>query len=1101
MKIALIISLLIRKKVKSFLFLLIILFCCKCYCQPHNAENASQLPVFKAISHPFMATITSDYFYFSSDGLMWFSTAQGLSSFDGSEVVNYSTKEQAYAFGLNGIHAIAEDKNDNLYIGGDTKLSYFNRKNKTFTLLSYQSKETGDSFDISAHNIYIEKDGQVYIGADSKGLLIYNPSSKTFQHFNLDSETSDCWDDENLNTICSFAAHATDSSKLWMGSFNGIYLFDKVTRQFTRNFKVINPGVNKYQHCPVLYDVRKMDVADDSTIWFSTVSNGFAKYNTRNGLVKLFTHDGRLKTKDLWKAYTMREFAKWGSSKYALGITDPSPGIFDTRKANLQWINVSQKQNAFDEIQYIANDRQGNVWLLNKGLLYVSLPDYYRLQSVSIKNQLTRDYFANRLGDIYFDNVSSNYYAAVPFSSGVYVLDTNMNVTKIIPVPLYSSRYIYKEASNEFITKDGAGRFWTTGGETYVLKPGNSKFESAEKVSPGLNWLKNKGEFWDVTSTREGNILLRFEDGTVYHIDHRTFITDSIKINDGNSESDFIIGTTKLNYDSSRHKMYVNNLKSISQYDFLTHKLIPLSNDLLFGTTGGRLRSIDYAMNDQGRLFNTAKRSRQVVEYALDDHGRIWIWIPRFGVRIIDPEKLICVDSISNGMRGFLSGNFNYIRFGGKDCMLFIGPQGVVVYNYKTQHSLLFDVSNGWTRQLDYYKGYCNNHLFISGRNQIEYFNLANFSKFDFKLKPLLNTITAGSSVVFTRGADEEKIDIELPYEENSLTFSFSASEFFFPERIEYAYQLDGAKDDWHYSNSFNRKITYTQLSPGNYIFRLKAQISGGNWKDVTPTEYTIIIKPAFWQTWWFQLAVATLLLLAMIFILKKRIVVIRRKAIQKSQHEKELMELEAKALRAQMNPHFIFNCMNSIKSLIQRNEQDKAVIYLTTFSKLIRTIFQNSDKRDISLYDELETCRLYTQLESMRFGNKFNYAFHIDETLDLKSVMVPALIIQPFIENAIWHGIMPKEGGGKATVSVDKVDEAIRCVISDTGIGRKISRQNKFKVETSSHQSKGVHLTQVRLDLDNLLNERNATVETIDEKNENDIPSGTTVIIVFKDY
>ena len=130
----------------------------------------------------------------------------------------------------------------------------------------------------------------------------------------------------------------------------------------------------------------------------------------------------------------------------------------------------------------------------------------------------------------------------------------------------------------------------------------------------------------------------------------------------------------------------------------------------------------------------------------------------------------------------------------------------------------------------------------------------------------------------------------------------------------------------------------------------------------------------------------------------------------QKSIHEKELLEMEARALRAQMNPHFIFNCMNSIKSLIQKNDQDKAVTYLTTFSKLIRTIFQNSDKREISLYDEIETCKLYTQLESMRFGNKFNYYFKVDETIDLKSVQVPALIIQPFIENAIWHGIMPKE-------------------------------------------------------------------------------------------
>jgi sensor histidine kinase YesM len=136
------------------------------------------------------------------------------------------------------------------------------------------------------------------------------------------------------------------------------------------------------------------------------------------------------------------------------------------------------------------------------------------------------------------------------------------------------------------------------------------------------------------------------------------------------------------------------------------------------------------------------------------------------------------------------------------------------------------------------------------------------------------------------------------------------------------------------------------------------------------------------------------------------RVKVVRKQERIKASHEKEILELEARALRAQMNPHFIFNCMNSIKSLIQRKEEDKAITYLTTFSKLIRTIFQNSDKREITLHDEIETCRLYTQLENMRFGNKLSYSFDIDETIDLKSITVPALILQPFIENAnmAWH-------------------------------------------------------------------------------------------------
>jgi anti-sigma regulatory factor (Ser/Thr protein kinase) len=438
--------------------------------------------------------------------------------------------------------------------------------------------------------------------------------------------------------------------------------------------------------------------------------------------------------------------------------------------------------------------------------------------------------------------------------------------------------------------------------------------------------------------------------------------------------------------------------------------------------------------------------------------------------------------------------------------MIFIGLRGVVIYNYKKQESLLFDVSNGWSGQFDYYKGYCNNHFFIGGRNQIEYFNLTDFSKFNHQLQPLLNIITAGSNVVFTRGASDEKVEIQLPHSQNSLTFSFSAPEFFFPERVEYSYQLSPAENTWQYSNSFNRKITYTQLPPGKYTFRLKAQILGGNW-EADPAEYTIIVNPAWWQTTWFKIACIVAVFVAAFTLIRWRIKTVRnqeqdkaKQQQEKSRIEKEILELEAKALRAQMNPHFIFNCMNSIKALIQQKEDNKAITYLTTFSKLIRTIFQNSDKREITLHDELETCRLYTQLESMRFSDKLSYSFTVDETIDLKSIMVPALILQPFIENAIWHGIMPKEDGGTVYVAVSRKEDKIFCVVEDNGIGRELSMRNKFKGSSPTHQSKGVRLTQSRIELNNTLNQRSATVEIIDKTNGSNEPAGTKVILTFSE-
>ena len=224
-----------------------------------------------------------------------------------------------------------------------------------------------------------------------------------------------------------------------------------------------------------------------------------------------------------------------------------------------------------------------------------------------------------------------------------------------------------------------------------------------------------------------------------------------------------------------------------------------------------------------------------------------------------------------------------------------------------------------------------------------------------------------------------------------------------------------------------------------------------------------------------------------------------RKKDLEKITMQYKMLELEAFALRATMNPHFIFNCLNSIKSLIQKNENEKSVTYLTTFSKLIRTLFDNADKKDISLFDEIETCKLYLQLEKMRFDAKFSYAVNIENSIDLKSIQVPALIVQPFIENAIWHGIIPRNTGGHVSLNVIKKNDMIEVAVEDDGIGREISQQNK-SISGAVHQSSGVNLTLSRLELNNQLQQREAALQIIDKKDENGIAKGTTVIIKLKE-
>ena len=219
-----------------------------------------------------------------------------------------------------------------------------------------------------------------------------------------------------------------------------------------------------------------------------------------------------------------------------------------------------------------------------------------------------------------------------------------------------------------------------------------------------------------------------------------------------------------------------------------------------------------------------------------------------------------------------------------------------------------------------------------------------------------------------------------------------------------------------------------------------------------------------------------------------------RKKEMLQMQYE--YARLEDKALRAQMNPHFIFNSMNSIKLLVQENNNEKAISYLTTFTKLLRGLLMNADKSKTTLFDELEICRLYLSLEALRFSHGFSYSIKVvPEDLDLKAIEVPALILQPFVENAIWHGLMPKDNNRQLLIEITQVNDWIRCLVDDNGIGRAASGQ---KERSTAHESKGMQLSSNRLKLNNQIHNTEAKITIRDKQSENGESQGTQVELML---
>jgi hypothetical protein len=481
--------------------------------------------------------------------------------------------------------------------------------------------------------------------------------------------------------------------------------------------------------------------------------------------------------------------------------------------------------------------------------------------------------------------------------------------------------------------------------------------------------------------------------------------------------------------------------------------------------------------------------------YRLDDMDNLWVMIENSDIKVYEPGnfqivKRIPIEKDSYGLQFF--------NVDGESIMCYLNSNGLLLVDYKNKSQFNLKLSDGLITTFNSSVAAVNRMLFIGAVDYFHYLPLAAVLKTGLKRSCYLTNIQLYNKRFKTDSIAEFLHTLSLDHNQNFITLTFSSTEFDQPERLEYRYKMDGIDKDWVYVNYLERTISYNNLQAGSYTFHAAVKNPDGEWsKDEVNLAITII--PAWWQTNWFKITAIGIACCLAIWLVRMRIRDVRREEQQRSRYEREILELEAKALRAQMNPHFVFNSLNSIKSLINKNENDKAAEYLTTFSKLIRTLFQNSDKREVSLFEELETCKLYTQLEKMRFSTKVDFVFDIDESLDLKDIKIPALMLQPFIENAIWHGLVPKDKGGKVIVTVRGRDGAVECIIDDDGVGRELSRQYKAQYR-ATHESKGIGLTHSRLELDKLLNQREYTIRIIDKTDKAGLSMGTTAILTFKE-
>jgi ligand-binding sensor domain-containing protein len=334
---------------------------------------------------------------------------------------------------------------------------------------------------------------------------------------------------------------------------------------------------------------------------------------------------------------------------------------------------------------------------------------------------------------------------------------------------------------------------------------------------------------------------------------------------------------------------------------------------------------------------------------------------------------------------------------------------------------------------------------------------------------------------------------LDFGHWENDIRFEFVGISFKSAGEITYRYRLKGLNDEWQ--ETTDNFLSYLSLPSGEYELELQATNKFGVQSELMRIQFTI--AKLLWEKNWFRFAAILLLAVLVWKYVQYRIRKVRKQAEAQVATSRKITELEQMALKAQMNPHFIFNCLHSIQQFVIDKDTRGANKFITDFARLIRLTLDISSQPKISLAEEINYISTYLELEKSKYEDKFAYEVEVREGVDENSNYIPAMILQPYVENSIRHGIYyRKDNNGKIDITFSKEGMHLVCVIADNGVGRKVSK--KFKEEFGgAYQSKGMSLTYKRIELLNG-NYDLPILADIDDVQDNGEIKGTRVTLRF---
>lgn len=870
------------------------------------------------------------------------------------------------------------------------------------------------------------------------------------------------------------SALAEIQGEIWIGSLGKVY-------------SLVDTIIQNYDNAPIKGEISFIRQGKGSSIWFGS-NNGVAIYamqtwetiNSSNGL-----------SSNLVRSIAFNDSDGVWIGTYGQGVN------------YLKNNNITSIKNLPNNGRIVVNsillDENDKLWIatIDHGVcLYNPLDSSYKVLSErqglanNFVNSIMKDSWSNIWlgttggGVSKYSGQQFEHYDKTNGLKGSYIYSLEM---------AGDSMWLSSSAGGVSVFKDGKAT-------QYALDSGftNAKSKAIFHSSDGLIWIGTEGSGMALF---DGDTFTSFTTNSgLSHNWVKSFTEDSagrIWIATGGGGIDLLEGFDTLSNPIFKNFNKASGLPSNRFIDLHTDRL----NRIWFASrTGG----IGYILEDSVYNFSTKDSLLSSVARSLseDNNGNLWI-ATNEGINymsLYDDELRL---KVFKGNSLLSSKNLYLLEFD-KNGDLWLGSEkGVEKFKISEVGEVLehfhFGLDEGFIgveTNLNSVHSDKNGDMWFGTINGLQRYLSA--TKISNSKEPYLNFTSINLDYTLIEKTQyfnkKQPTEFVLPFNENNLTFNFLGITQTLPKKVKYQWRLKGLDANWSPISKRN-SINYSNLRPGEYAFQVKSVNENGIWNK-EPLVFSFTITKAIWNEDWFILSYIFMALFFIGLIIAVRVRRVKRKSRDnqlKISMEKDLLVLEQKALRLQMNPHFIFHTLNSIQSLIATKEEDEAREYLSKFSRLMRQILENSRQNEIGLDAEIETLRNYLNIERFVNDHQFQFEILFDDELELEFIKIPPMIVQPFIENAIIHGIAHlNDGEGIISIRFKDCTSYLECIIEDNGVGRKKSGEHNA-VSNKLHKSTALIVTKERLAY---LSKEKESLLFEDLKDEKDMDCGTRVTL-----